>query len=292
MQANPDMLPLDPLPDVHSLWAGPMDADNPTVDGIEILVDLARRGRIDPWDIDVIDVSDQFLRRLSELTEQSLKLTGKTLLFAAVLLRMKSDSLSGVDYLIPDEDLPEDETGDFLDIGLDSAPIPMSSLRLSLPALDMVLQRRTSTKQPRQRRVTLVDLIKELRRVEAMEDARRTKSTIEQLDRRRQSTAHFTNLSTDNIFELAHDEFIESTVLNIKALLEALIFYKQPVTLSQLEIEGGLDRVSAYLALLFLSVDGDIEMDQPEFYGEITVKPGPSHPEYTLPEEDTTAEAS
>ena len=69
------------------------------IDGIAILVNLARTGKIDPWNIDIVEVTDQYLQMLGELKSQDLKLTGKTLLFAAILLRMKSDSMAGINFL-------------------------------------------------------------------------------------------------------------------------------------------------------------------------------------------------
>ena len=33
--------------------------ENNEVDGIEILVQMARQGKIDPWNIDIIDITDK-----------------------------------------------------------------------------------------------------------------------------------------------------------------------------------------------------------------------------------------
>ncbi|MCK7502883.1 MAG: segregation/condensation protein A [Desulfobacterales bacterium] len=79
-------------------------ASNPQ-DGIEILVEMAKTGKIDSWNIDIVDVTDKFLHELVELKTHNLRLTGRTLFFAAVLLRLKSDILSN--HLAPqnqDED--------------------------------------------------------------------------------------------------------------------------------------------------------------------------------------------
>lgn len=73
-------------------------------DGIEILVSLAKSGQIDPWNLDIVEVADEYLKAVAELKESDLKITGKTILYLAVLLRMKSDQLAGIDYLDPLED--------------------------------------------------------------------------------------------------------------------------------------------------------------------------------------------
>jgi len=62
-------------------------------DPIEILVGLAERGEIDPWNINIIEVTDRFLSELERRRELNLKLSGRTLFYAATLLRMKSEQL-------------------------------------------------------------------------------------------------------------------------------------------------------------------------------------------------------
>ena len=37
---------------------------NNEVDGIEILVQMAKDGKIDPWNIDIIDVTDKYLMQI------------------------------------------------------------------------------------------------------------------------------------------------------------------------------------------------------------------------------------
>src|SRR5512137_3170989 len=63
-------------------------------DPVEILVGLAERGEIDPWNIDIIEVTDRFLNELERRRELNLQLSGRTLFYAATLLRMKSEHLN------------------------------------------------------------------------------------------------------------------------------------------------------------------------------------------------------
>ena len=69
------------------------------VDGIEILVDMAKHGKIDPWNVDIVEVTDKYLMHLFQSKAQNLRLTGRTLLFAAILLKLKSNVLEGLDVL-------------------------------------------------------------------------------------------------------------------------------------------------------------------------------------------------
>ena len=56
------------------------------VEPVEILVQLAEEGAIEPWDIDIVRVTDAFLSKLDEV---DLRTTGRALFYASVLLRMK-----------------------------------------------------------------------------------------------------------------------------------------------------------------------------------------------------------
>ena len=51
--------------------------ENKEVDGIEILVQMAKQGKIDPWNIDIIDVTDKYLTHLFQSKSQNLRLTGR-----------------------------------------------------------------------------------------------------------------------------------------------------------------------------------------------------------------------
>ena len=65
----------------------------PREESIEILLEMARSGEIDPWNIDIIDVTDKFLAKLVEREKIDLRASARTLLYASILLRMKSDVL-------------------------------------------------------------------------------------------------------------------------------------------------------------------------------------------------------
>jgi segregation and condensation protein A len=63
-------------------------------DPVEILVGLAERGEIDPWNINIIEVTDRFLSELERCRQLNLQVSGRTLFYAATLLRMKSEQLA------------------------------------------------------------------------------------------------------------------------------------------------------------------------------------------------------
>jgi segregation and condensation protein A len=46
---------------------------------IEILVNLAKNGEIDPWNIDIVELTDKFLKHVEELEKMDLRVSGRTL---------------------------------------------------------------------------------------------------------------------------------------------------------------------------------------------------------------------
>lgn len=260
-------MPVDPFvstPRPHAPGDKP-----PAHDGLEILLQLTRSGAIDPWNIDIAQVADEYLRAVAERRDADLKITGKTLLYLAILLRMKSDKLAGIDYLIPVA--TEDDLGDWLDaVDPELGVNPFKNGRSPFKSLDELIQRRNSAKQKRIRRVTLTDLIQELKKYEALEAQRSLRRRVETDDARRAMT-DYSHLTSDDIENLAHDEFIEDTIARLALLLERLLLGGEEVSLTTLMAEGGLDKVSAFLALLFLAARGDVAMRQDAFYAELYV---------------------
>lgn len=256
----------------------PQYADNnpssdPALDGVGLLVALAKKGEIDPWNLDIVKVADQYLQAVADLQAADLKITGKTLLYLAILLRMKSDQLAGMDYLNPPQDDFLDEFDpDFMDNGR-----PQRRLRLPASSLDEVIKRRTSTKQPRIRSVTLEDLLKELKRYEEIEARRALLEKVEKSSARR-LMADYSDFTAEDIEDMAHEEFHEDNVYFLRDILGRLLIDHERVSLDELMQEGRLDRISAYLALLFLTVEGDFELEQESFYSDLYIINNPVKP--------------
>ena len=89
-------------PDVPDV-SPPAETDDDEVEPVELLVQLAEEGEIEPWDIDIVRVTDAFLERLDET---DLRTTGRALFYASVLLRMKSDGMLADD---DEDEEPEPE---------------------------------------------------------------------------------------------------------------------------------------------------------------------------------------
>ena len=239
------------------------------LDGIEILESMAKTGKINPWNIDIVDITDKYLAHMFKMKSQNLRVTGRTLLFAAILLKLKSNILADVDvnaFEQPDEsdfELTDDDfQADYYD---DDEPV-----RTNVVSIDEVLQRRTSLRMNRNRVVTLKDLIRHLEFYEMLDKKQALKNSHERAKRRVRSYANFT---AEDIVNLAHDEYIEDGVQRLKENLEQIFMNEKKIELNELTLLG-MDRISAYISLLFLSVESDIELVQDEFYSDLYVTRG------------------
>ena len=238
-------------------------------EGIGILVSMAKAGKIDPWNIDIIDVTDKYLAHMCEMKSQDLRLTGRTFLFASVLLKLKSNVLEGIDVLQfetqPQDNLEYDDDGFIVDYSEDDY-VPTNNV----VSIDDVLQRRTSVRLNRNRVVTLRDLIRQLEFYEKLEQKQSLKSAHEHAKRRVQSYSRFT---PDDIINLAHEEYIEDCVLRLKENLSQIFTKEEKIELNELTLLG-MDKISAYIALLFLTAETDYDLVQDEFYSDLYVVKG------------------
>ncbi len=232
-------------------------------EGIEILVQMAKTGKIDPWNIDIVDVTDKYLAHLFEMKAQNLRTTSKTFLFASILLRLKSNVLEGNDISEFDDiqDDIDDINDDYIEEETYTAP------KSNVISFNEVLQRRMSVKLNRNRTVTLNDLIKQLEFYEKLEHKMSLKQSHERAKNRVRSYA---NLTATDIVNLAHEEFIENSIKMVQTKLEKIFNSEEKVELSEL-ISIGISKVTAYIALLFLTANGKCDLQQDEFYSDLYV---------------------
>ena len=211
----------------NTIGTNTVDQNNTEVDGIEILVNMAKQGKIDPWNVDIVDVYDKYMMQMFKAKGQNLQITGRTILFAAILLRLKSNILKGID--IQDFDpQPEFDELEYSDDQLDYSEdyIPTNNVI----SIDEVLQRRTSVRLNHNRVVTLRDLIRQLEFYEMLDKKQSLKNAYERAKRRVQNYA---KLSPQDIINMAHDEYIQNGVLRLKANLEEILNRQDKIELNE-----------------------------------------------------------
>ncbi len=226
--------------------------------GIDILVDLAKSGQIDPWHIDVVEVTDKYLLTLDVTKETDLRLSGRALFYAAVLLRLKSEALDEEEQAILD--------GDDVDYEVDDESDTLV-VRPALNVLDRAIARRTSAKQKRVRPTTLVELIAELQRLEEME-----REGAMQLDNIMRRRAPSPEENRQTVINMTHEEDVEGDIDRLSILLSEWLTGTGTLMLSGV-LAHCPDTRGAFLALLFLDSRGKITLHQDEFYQEVMIIP-------------------
>ena len=251
--------------------------DEEEVEPVELLVRLAEEGEIEPWDIDVVSVTDAFLERLDRA---DLRTSGRALFYASVLLRMKSEAL-----LEPDEDPEPEPEIEPWEEGWEE-PVEDDEVGFDpVASLEAEMDRRLDRKQARGTPETLDELVRELR--EAERDSwwkeSRTYDTsgspkgfqrgTQTLDYRSDDGFRVDDEPTESdVTGTAHREDIETTIANVQRVLRKQYDAgRDEVLYAEIEGAGG-SRVETFLALLFLSHRGHVRLEQDDLFGDLWVK--------------------
>lgn len=243
-------------------------ATNP-FDAIEIIVDMAKTGKIDPWNIDVVKVYDEYMKKLKEFNQnENLKLIGRTFVPTAALVNLKSKVLAGISLKDFEPDPEFDDFDDYDDLG------GYEGEQLQLPSsnvisFDEVLQRRTSTKLNRSRGVTLKDLIRHLEFYEQLEKKRELKNALD--NHKAKINRKYSKMTTSDILDMTQDEYIEGLVNKMEQNLYKILENVEMIEITELTLLG-FSKTAAYIAILYLVSYGKFEIYQKEFYGELFVK--------------------
>ena len=266
----------------------PQSASASLSEGIELLIDLAQRGEIDPWDVQVIDVIDRHLSKLTPGQEKTpdtpfteLSQSGQAFLYAAMLVLLKSDSLAALGT--------EPETAEFNPEALinDDENTPAY---LRPQNLERQLRRRAVAKIPQKRRVSLNELIDQMK---LMADVianhksrpRRPRNRIKNRDAARAiaQLAHQENLTemADKLNDLLSQSNVSLTQewLDLDQLLqmwsqatESEQQTSDATEMPQIHHSPKSKRVGVFWGLLLLSAQSKVELVQEEFYQEIKIR--------------------
>ncbi|WP_302082465.1 segregation/condensation protein A [Salinibaculum rarum] len=254
---------------------GENDDDNgDEVEPVEVLVGLAEDGEIDPWDIDIVSVTDKFLDRLDDADLQT---SGRALFYASVLLRMKSDAMLEAD----DDEEPEPE------------PWEQAMAEGSEPAgdhdpfatLEAEMDRRLERKRARGMPQTLDELVRDLREAERdnwWKESREYDTSgsssgfqrgTQELDYRSADDLRMDDEPTEaDVTGTAHSENIDEIIEDVHAAVREHYEQGRDEVLYR-EIQGaGGSRVETFLGLLFLSHRGQVRLQQDDLFGDLWIQ--------------------
>ncbi len=234
---------------------------------LDILVELAKAGEIDPWDIDLERITDKYLKAISQRNvagkDDTLREAGKAIFYASVLLRMKSDILTHQANEALNIGHGVDGFADLLDEDLESV------YQVSFRDLEKVLRKRNISKIKRFRKITLADLL------EALQEAKREEE--DRAIRKAQQRFEFLNDYEivepelgDDISELTHSENLEEAITRANAFVAEYLLDEKGVEFEELvRVLGSWS--NAFLAITYLSHDHKVCLEQQEIYGEMWI---------------------
>jgi segregation and condensation protein A len=262
-------------------------------DAIALLLDLAERGEIDPWDVRVIDAIDRHLRPLIPSTDlevassaagrspygADLSRSGQGFLYASMLLLLKAEALVEAEFRTDEPDEPEPE---FWVNSDDPNALPLQ--------LEKTLRRRAVAPPPRKRPVTLQEMIQQIQLME------KTLAATPRQARSPRSLKPSSKQAARQIGQLAHSENLTETADDIDLFLsenwpqlsqgEAWIDFdrlvaawspKAPPTPdsspSDPQPSPAHHHVGTFWALLLLASQSRVELQQTDFYGELKLRP-------------------
>ena len=257
----------------------PRETDDDEVEPVELLVQLADDGEIDPWDIDVVTVTDKFLDRLDEA---DLRTGGRALFYASVLLRMKSDAMWADEE--PDE-APEPEPWE---LPPGEGPPPEAD---PFTQLEREIDRRIDRKRARGTPETLDELVRDLRERERDTWWKESRS----YDTSGSPSGHSRGTQTldyhgtdefrmddeptaEEVTGRTHDEHMEDIINDVYLQLQRQYEEgREEVLFAEIRDAGG-STVNTFLGLLFLAHRGQVRLQQDDLFGDLWIRDPAAQP--------------
>ncbi|USS40497.1 segregation/condensation protein A [Thermococcus aggregans] len=204
---------------------------------IDILLQLVTMGKVDPWNIDIVDLTEKYIERIREMRDLDLRISARAILAASILLRMKTEAL-----LYGDEE--EEEEKEEKRIRVDVEPY--------VPPLRRV-----------ERYYTLDDLIEAL--MDALEEAEKKKP------RKKKKVEIEEEIFVVDDFRVDIEKHVNRLYAIVKELYEET---KDKISFWELIFDPTPKIIArTFLYLLFLANMGKVELIQEEPFGEIFVIP-------------------
>lgn len=274
--------------------------------GLEFLVDLAKRGECDPWDLDVVDLTDTYLAALDEVLDaRDLGKVARLIFYAACLIHLKAQAMADRQKALDYEEALDQTLAEEFEFGLDGErgrysprllpgdqPLDYGFLRGGDAGFDPARFLSPREQPLRSRGLTLVDLIFALREYD---DRLAHREMLEDME-----PDFDADMALVECVGSSHQDDLEGDIERIREELwarlgrhEPLAGIDQRVELDTL-INAERSRPAAFLAALFLAHDEEVFLQQDEFYGELWLERGTHFGEVragVVPEEDEAEKA-
>jgi segregation and condensation protein A len=223
----------------------------------QLLYDLVKSEQMDPWNIDLSILTQRYIETIKKIKEMDFRVSGKVLLAAAILLKIKSTHLlkhgvDELDRLIASTEEPDINSEFFSEFSEDLFKVAEKTNNVEPKLIPR-------TPQPRQRKITIYDLADALQK--AMEVKKRS-----------------LNRSHPNIIiEIPKKKFdITQIIRQVYGKVKSFFYQnsKQTLTFNKLlpDKHTKEQKIYTFIPLLHLDNQGKINISQQEHFGEISIE--------------------
>ncbi|NJE04946.1 segregation/condensation protein A [Thermococcus sp. M36] len=204
---------------------------------VDILLQLVQLGKVDPWNIDIVDLTEKYIERLREMKELDLRVSARAILAASILVRMKSEAL-----LYADEEESEEQHEERLHVEVEPLAPPLRRV---------------------ERYYTFDDLLDAL--MDALEEAEKRKPRKKKRVEIEEEVFVVDDFRVD----------IEKHVYRLHEIVRKMYLETgRPINFWDLVFDPSPKIIArTFLYLLFLSNMGKVELIQEEPFGDIMVVP-------------------
>ncbi|MCO6041376.1 segregation and condensation protein A [Thermococcus alcaliphilus] len=204
---------------------------------IDILLQLVTMGKVDPWNIDIVDLTEKYIERIREMQDLDLRISARAILAASILLRMKTEAL-----LYGNEEEEEEKEEERIRVEVEPYVPPLRRV---------------------ERYYTLDDLIEAL--MDALEEAEKKKP------RKKKKVDIEEEIFVVDDFRVDIEKHVNRLYAIVKELYEET---KEKISFWELIFDPTPKIIArTFLYLLFLANMGKVELIQEEPFGEIFVVP-------------------
>lgn len=234
--------------------------ENPSWESI--IYQLVREDKIDPWDIDISVLTKEYLEMMNNIENFNFRISGKVILAAAILLKLKSKELGLQDFVDLTEENPQEEI-----IPINFPEIFSTEETNVFPELKKEKKINIKVPRSRKRKVSLAELTDALRKAIEVEERReiRRKEDFKKFKDKQKKIK--TRPKGVDIFKKIKEVYTR-----------IIIFVKDKKGdnadfLDILPSNRKEDIIWTFVPLLYLSTSGKVKLDQKECFGPIRVSP-------------------
>ncbi len=216
-----------------------------------MIIDLVRSEGMNPWDVNIGLLTDKYVERLKKLKNLDLKVSGKVVLAASMLLHLKSKQLLGGDLTEFDRLLASQDEPDFYD------ELEEELRRGEKQGLTEEFELTPRYPQPRKRKVSVYDLIDALEKALEVKKRRFGRYDLPEM------------VLPEKKFDITKATF------GLLARLRDIFNKVKEITFSQLTPSNNkVDKIYTFIPLLHLSNENKVNLHQEKNFEEIKITPG------------------